>query len=100
MKVLKFGGTSVGSVESIKKVISVVDEASQNDRIAVIVSAFGGVTDQLLEAGKLAAAKDQTYLTIFETVNLRHFRCGESAKYCRREYGSIISVFRSVKGTS
>ncbi len=72
MKVLKFGGTSVGSVENIEKVISIIEMASQENRIAVIVSAFGGVTDQLIHAGNLAAAKDSNYVTIFNSIKERH----------------------------
>jgi bifunctional aspartokinase / homoserine dehydrogenase 1 len=52
MKVLKFGGTSVGSAESILRVKGIV-EAVQEPRI-VVVSAVGGVTDKLLAAAKLA----------------------------------------------
>ena len=72
MKVLKFGGTSVGSVENIEKVISIIEEASQESRIAVVVSAFGGVKDQLIEAGNLAAAKDSNYVAIFRSIKKRH----------------------------
>jgi aspartokinase/homoserine dehydrogenase 1 len=72
MKVLKFGGTSVGSVENIEKVISIIEEASHENRIAVIVSAFGGVTDQLIQAGNMAAAKDSSYEAIFNSIKKRH----------------------------
>jgi aspartokinase/homoserine dehydrogenase 1 len=72
MKVLKFGGTSVGSVENIEKVISIIEKASQETRIAAIVSAFGGVTDQLIHAGNLAAAKDSNYVAIFNSIKERH----------------------------
>lgn len=46
MKVLKFGGTSVGSIESLKNVKNIVE--SQDDQVIVVVSALGGVTDLLL----------------------------------------------------
>ncbi|MFT6200540.1 MAG: aspartokinase/homoserine dehydrogenase 1 [Vicingaceae bacterium] len=72
MKVLKFGGTSVGSVKNIENVISIIEVASQTNRIAVIVSAFGGVTDQLIDAGNLAAAKDSNYVVIFNSIKERH----------------------------
>ena len=68
MKVLKFGGTSVGSVENIEKVISIIEVASKENRIAVVVSAFGGVTDQLIHAGNLAAAKNSNYVSIFNSI--------------------------------
>ena len=72
MKVLKFGGTSVGSVENIEKVISIIEVASQENKIAVVVSAFGGITDQLIQAGELAAAKDSSYVALFNSIKERH----------------------------
>ena len=48
MKVLKFGGTSVGSAENINKVISILQQESNTTDIAVVVSAIGGVTDKLI----------------------------------------------------
>ena len=48
MQVLKFGGTSVGSADNIKKVIDIVRKALQKDRTVVVVSALGGTTDALL----------------------------------------------------
>ena len=47
MKVLKFGGTSVGSAENIRKVKEIVK--SQNDDVIVVVSALGGITDKILK---------------------------------------------------
>ena len=52
MKVLKFGGTSVGSSENIKKVIQIVSHASENQSVVVIVSAVGGITDKLINASR------------------------------------------------
>ena len=50
MKVLKFGGTSVGSVEALKALMAVVkSNIDQNEKIIVVVSAMGGVTNQLLQ---------------------------------------------------
>ena len=59
MKVLKFGGSSVASSESIHKVISIVKNNSYSKHnIAVIVSALGGVTDLLVDAANLACNSD------------------------------------------
>ena len=52
MKVLKFGGTSVGTPESILKVMEIV--ASRDEATVVVVSALGGVTDQLIRSAQLA----------------------------------------------
>ncbi|WP_289226563.1 hypothetical protein, partial [uncultured Bacteroides sp.] len=56
MKVMKFGGTSVGSVNSIlsvKRIVEAVDES-----VIVVVSALGGITDKLINTSKMAAAGD------------------------------------------
>jgi bifunctional aspartokinase / homoserine dehydrogenase 1 len=53
MKVLKFGGTSVGSIENLRKVKEIVDR--QNDDVVVIVSALGGITDKILTMARTAA---------------------------------------------
>lgn len=53
MKVLKFGGTSVGSIENLHKVKEIIQR--QSDDVVVIVSAFGGVTDQILTMANTAA---------------------------------------------
>jgi len=74
MKVLKFGGTSVGTVESINQVIQILQEnLNEGIKIAVVYSAMGGVTNRLLEIGKLAAASDLEYLQLLKSVEDRHF---------------------------
>jgi aspartokinase/homoserine dehydrogenase 1 len=72
MRVLKFGGTSVGSIENIQKVITIVGKQAKQHRIAVVVSAVGGVTDLLIKAGHLAAQKEERYLTLFEVIKEKH----------------------------
>ncbi len=72
MRVLKFGGTSVGSVENIQKVITIVAQQAAQHKVAIVVSAVGGVTDLLLKAGKLAAMKDETYRDIFQEIHQKH----------------------------
>jgi aspartokinase/homoserine dehydrogenase 1 len=75
MKVLKFGGSSVANAENIRRVIAIVEEASKSDRVAVVVSALGGVTDLLLGASKSAAANDSTYLNHISLIRERHLAC-------------------------
>jgi aspartokinase/homoserine dehydrogenase 1 len=74
MKVLKFGGSSVASSESINKVIHIVKESSFKNNIAVVVSALGGVTDLLLEAGNLACKGQDQYKEIFKNIENRHLQ--------------------------
>lgn len=54
MKVLKFGGTSVGTAENIKRVKEIVQK--QDGSVIVVVSALGGITDKILNAARLASA--------------------------------------------
>jgi aspartokinase/homoserine dehydrogenase 1 len=70
MKVLKFGGTSVGSAESILNVKKIVESVGQP--VAVIVSALGGVTDKLLEISALASKGDSTYEATLAQIITRH----------------------------
>ena len=70
MKVLKFGGTSVGSVESILNLKKIVE--GQQEPVVVVVSALGGITDKLINTSKLAVAGDGAYLTAYEEMVERH----------------------------
>ncbi len=79
MQVLKFGGTSVGSVESIKQVIQIIDsyrrdDGSQpGDLITVVFSAMGGVTNQLIEIGRMATTGNTDYMELVRRIEDRHF---------------------------
>jgi len=72
MLVLKFGGTSVGSAENIEKVIAIVREKLNKDKLLVVVSAMGGTTDALLECGRLAAAGNEAYKEKLQEIEQRH----------------------------
>ncbi|MFI3240006.1 MAG: bifunctional aspartate kinase/homoserine dehydrogenase I [Bacteroidales bacterium] len=70
MKVLKFGGTSVGTVESLKSVKQIVE--SCEEQTIVVVSALGGLTDQLINTANLAATGDITYIETSAKIVERH----------------------------
>lgn len=72
MKVLKFGGTSVGSSKTITQVIHIVQNLSQHDKLVVVVSAVGGITDQLLKAADLAVNKDNSYKNVLDAIKSKH----------------------------
>ena len=71
MKVLKFGGTSVGSAVNIKKVHEIV--SGQSTDVVVVVSALGGITDKIVNAAKMAALGSDFYLDELEAIRERHF---------------------------
>ncbi|MDG1729536.1 MAG: bifunctional aspartate kinase/homoserine dehydrogenase I [Algibacter sp.] len=73
MKVLKFGGTSVGSSKNINNVISILENYGKTDAVVCVVSAVGGITDKLLLAGKQAQNKDRSFIETFEGIKERHF---------------------------
>ena len=70
MKVLKFGGTSVGSVESIRHIQQIISQ--QTDDCIVVVSALGGITDQLLKAAHMALEADEEYMEVYQQIRCRH----------------------------
>ena len=74
MKVLKFGGSSVSSSENINKIITIVKDISYNNKIMVVVSALGGITDLLLEAGNLACNSDENYKKSLKIIENRHLQ--------------------------
>jgi aspartokinase/homoserine dehydrogenase 1 len=73
MKVLKFGGTSVGSAQNIVKTLQIIKGKAEQQRLVVAVSAMGGVTDLLLNAGRQAAAKNEVFRTILTEIENKHF---------------------------
>ncbi|MEO8771797.1 MAG: bifunctional aspartate kinase/homoserine dehydrogenase I [Ferruginibacter sp.] len=75
MQVLKFGGTSVANAENINKVVAIVKEIIKKDKTIVVVSAFGGVTDILLEAAALAAEGKDAYKEKLAMIEKRHIDC-------------------------
>lgn len=70
MKVLKFGGTSVGTAESLTNVKQIVTACK--GQVIVVVSALGGVTNQLIQMADLAEAHSDEWESILEQVKARH----------------------------
>jgi len=73
MIVLKFGGTSLLNAQRIVGVAKIVANAHKKDKnLAVVFSAFGGVTDELIKLSEMAAAQNKEYTKVFEAVKQRH----------------------------
>ncbi|MBO5779796.1 MAG: aspartate kinase [Muribaculaceae bacterium] len=70
MKVLKFGGTSVGTPASLRNVKKIVEGC--DEQVIVVVSALGGITDQLINTARLASQGDMTYLQTYAAIVERH----------------------------
>ena len=71
MIVIKFGGSSISNSKNIEKSIKIINNYKGN--IIVIFSAFGGVTDLLMESGKLASNQDKNYVKKFNLIKKIHF---------------------------
>lgn len=70
MKVMKFGGTSVGSVNSILNVKKIVE--AEQEPVIVVVSALGGITDKLIATSQMAAGGDSGYEVALAEIKKRH----------------------------
>jgi len=74
MKVLKFGGTSVGSVKSILSLKKIVEKEAKNETVIVVVSALGGITDKLIATSHLALKHDDNWKVEFNAMVDRHHK--------------------------
>ena len=71
MDILKFGGTSVANAQNIKLVIAILKH--KTNKLGVVVSAFSGVTDLLIQAAQKAAASDENYKICLQEIIQKHF---------------------------
>ena len=101
MKVLKFGGSSVANPESIGKVRSIIQ--SQEDVVVVVVSALGGVTDELVRIAALAESADASYLEKLQALRKRHIdtcealvSTGKGGKFLRLAVESLLGELDSI----
>src|SRR5580704_11565272 len=73
LRIMKFGGTSVGDATRIRKVVEIVRDAAREYEVVVVVSAMSGVTNRLVEAAKESEAGNrEAVATIFEELRERH----------------------------
>lgn len=72
MRVLKFGGSSVANAENINKIISILKDRSEKEKLVVVVSALGGTTDALLNSVITASKGDEKYKQELHKIEDRH----------------------------
>jgi len=73
LRVMKFGGTSVGNASCIRRVIEIIRQASHQNDVVVVVSAMSGVTNKLIEAATQSEAGERDQVaTIFEELRKQH----------------------------
>lgn len=101
MKVLKFGGTSVGSVKSILSLKNIVEKESKKQPLVVVVSALGGITDKLLNTAQLALNGDEEYKNEFDSMVTRHHQMIDTIitdnKKREKLYETVDSLFEQLK---
>lgn len=101
MKVMKFGGTSVGSAESMLRVKSIVEK--QTEPVIVVVSALGGITDKLIKTSQMAVEGDALYQKSFEEIKQRHeemidavIPAGEKRNELQTKVNGLLEELRSI----
>ena len=72
MKVMKFGGTSVGSVKSMLSLKEIVEAEARTQPVVVVVSALDGITDKLIAMSSQARQGDEHYREEFDAMVRRH----------------------------
>ena len=72
IQIFKFGGTSVATAERIRRVVDLVRAVDGGTQRAVVVSALGGVTDDLIRAIEEALARRETYRDVLQAIRRRH----------------------------
>ena len=101
MKVLKFGGTSVGSVKSIKCLKKIVEKEAKKQSIIVVVSALGGITDKLLSTAQMALNGNESYKKEFDAMVNRHHQMIDTiiTDTAKREnlFNTVDALFEQLK---
>ena len=92
MKVLKFGGTSVATAAAIRKTAQVVKNQDTSKGLVVIVSALGGVTNKLIEAGNFAENGDEQYQELLKDLEYRHFEVIRELIPIQQQSSSIAQI--------
>ena len=102
MKVLKFGGSSVASSQSIRKVLEIVKQTSKNDKTIVVVSAFGKTTNRLLKTAN-KAVQNLAYKPLLQEVENHHLLVikelipvtnqSEVISYVKRLFNDLETLF-------
>ena len=101
MKVLKFGGTSVGSVESILSLKEIVLKEAQEQNLVVVVSALGGITDKLIQTSRLAVEGKDEWRQEFDNMVDRHHKMIDTiitdARKRETLFNTVDSLFEQLR---
>jgi len=92
MQVLKFGGSSVANADNINKVVAIVSKAIEKELVILVVSALGGITDQLIHTGSLAAAGNESYKLELNAIEQKHLDAVRSLLPIREQSATLSWV--------
>lgn len=92
MQVLKFGGSSVANAENINKVVTITAKAINTSPTILVVSALGGVTDQLIEIGVKAAAGDELYKAQIQLLENKHLETVRALLHIQNQSATLSWV--------
>ncbi len=106
MQVLKFGGSSVANAGNMAKVVDIVTKAVDRDRTILVSSAISGCTDTLIEIGRLASERDESYKALINKLQEQHHdiinellpveKQVESTEVCDSLFDSLRSIAQGV----
>ncbi len=101
MKVMKFGGTSVGSVKSILSLKKIVETEARTQPVVVVVSALDGITDKLIATSRMAKQGDEHYREEFDAMVTRHHQMIEAIIQDEKKridlFNNIDQLFEQLK---
>ena len=101
MKVMKFGGTSVGSVKSILSLKKIVETEARTQPVVVVVSALDGITDKLIATSRMAQQGDEHYREEFDAMVTRHHQMIEAIIQDEKKridlFNNIDQLFEQLK---
>ena len=93
MKILKFGGSSVGSSEKIINVINIITSTLKKEKkIAVVFSAFQGITDELIKISELASTGNNKYLELFKALEHRHISTAKDLISIKKQSNILANI--------
>lgn len=97
MKILKFGGTSLQNANRVNQTTDIIRQRTENDsKLAVVVSAFAGVTDLLISAAQNAAAGDESYKTIEQTLEDIHLNIAQKSLSVQNQSRALAKIVSSL----
>ena len=97
LRVMKFGGTSVGNADNIRKVVEIVRRAARTDHVAVVVSAMSGVTSKLVEVANRAGEGDlKQALALLLELKQRHETAAQALVASVSAKNAVTKTIRAI----